>query len=112
MLSGNERLLMDGIFPLMKEGTLLISPKELSSFLDRSEVESTLLSLKSEEYIDFLSSERKGEPVYLITLKVKGKCYPKERKKEKKQLLFRLVMAIAGAIVSFFVGLLLKLLVR
>lgn len=112
MLSGSERLLMDGIYPLMKGGTLLISPKELSAFLDKSEVESTLLSLKSEDYIDFLSSERKGEPVYLITLKVKGECYPKERRKEKKQLLLRLAMAIGGAIVSFLVGLFLKMLVR
>lgn len=110
MLSGKERELMNEIYSLThRTGCGLIGKKELGARLtDGVDVEKVLSALKSDAYLDYLSSMRKGEDVYVITLLEKGKNFPRELRKEKEMLLFRLLLAVGGAIVSFLVGLILK----
>lgn len=108
MLSKIEREVMQVLFDLSKEkGTCLVSEKELRKRVE-CESERVLSALKSDEYIDYLPSMRKGEEMFVVTLLARGRNYPREIRKEKETYLVRLMMAVGGAIVSFLVGLILK----
>lgn len=110
MLSRMEKEMMRAVYALSHEkGSCLVSAKELTSRLSEEvNCEDMLSALKSDEYLDYLSSMRKGEEVFVITLLARGQNFPREMRKERETYLIRLIMAVGGAIVSFLVGLILK----
>ena len=68
--------------------------------------------LEKDNYIDFVVSDGKKGYYYCVTLKNKGLTYKKDLKKEKKALLMLVVRTTVLAVLSFVVGLLLKVIFK
>ena len=106
---------MDAIYALCHEkGVCLIAPIELLSLLSsrkkytETEVEKILSELALDDYFEFLSSERKGEKMYVISLRTNGYAYKRCSLQQRRDGALRLFWAIASAVVAFLVGLVLK----
>lgn len=114
MLNSLENKVMNALFiSCEKKKTILISPLDLMRItgeksLTESSVDKIINDLASDGYLDLIYSDRHGETVYCVTLTEKGKGYLRGRKVMKRNLLFRLGVTVALAIVSFVIGLILK----
>lgn len=91
----------------------LISPIDLLKMsgvdaLTLTELDKIVKDLSSDGYFDLIYSDRRGEVVYCVSLTQKGKGYLRSTKLVKRNLIFRFVLTIGFAILSFVVGLILK----
>lgn len=115
MLNRCENDVMNAVFCLC-DGTdgCLISPLDIMSVLPArrrytaEKVENALQELKSEGYLDLISSERKGEKMYVISLKESGQTFKSGARQKRQELLNRIFMAFVGALATFIFGLILK----
>lgn len=119
MLSRREEKVMDEIYALCKkDGKCLISAADFTRLfpvnarLSEAATEKILQALKEEDYAETLYSRRKGEKMYLFTLRAKGYCYPREKENKKRDRALLVLKSVASAIVAFLVGHLLKRLFR
>ncbi len=115
MLTKREGEVMRAVAELCKsDGRCLVLPSEILRLMPKREnwtdegLDSTLTSLASDGYFDLLSSERKGEKMYVITLTSKGASIEREHKKERRALLFKFAWTVVSAIIAFLVGVILK----
>ena len=114
MLSKKEKKVMSAIYQLASnKEALLITPTDVRSIVGvevvkKQEVESIVNDLKGDGYFDLIYSDRHGETVYCISLTAKGRGFLRESKLVKRNLLFRLFVTVALAVVSFIVGLILR----
>ena len=115
MLNKKENDVMRAVYSLAHEkGICLLSPSELISLLPPSknspeeQIEKILNELALDNYFELLSSERKGEKMYVISLRPNGYAYERCSVQQKRDVAVRLFWAIASAVVAFAVGLLLK----
>ena len=115
MLNRREQEVMNAVYALCHEkGICLISPAELISMLpsrkklDEGQVERILSELSLDDYFELLSSERKGERMFVISLRTNGYAYKRCSLQRKRDTLLRLALAAASAVVAFLVGWLLK----
>lgn len=114
MLSKTESKVMTALCKMCKDkNSTLISPLDLISIVGDKSFSQTALDqvmddLSSDGYFDLIYSDRRGEKVYCITLLERGKGYTRGVKVFKRNLLFRLGLTVALAIVSFLIGLILK----
>ena len=115
MLNRRENEVMNAVYSLCCEkGICLISPAELLSLLpskkryDEAGLEKILGELALDDYFELLSSERKGEKMYVISLRSSGYAYKRCSLQRRRDIALRLAWAIASAVVAFFVGLILK----
>ena len=105
---------MKAIYSLCKEGVCLVSPTELLAQLSPREnwteesLEKVLKALMLDDYFDLLSSERKGEKMYVITLHAGGLAYQRNALQMRRTLYLKVSWAIASAVIAFLVGLILK----
>lgn len=67
-------------------------------------LKSALKALDSEDYIDVIYTDRRGEPFLYIALKKRGAGYKSELRENKNKLLFRLGLAVVSALVTFLAG--------
>lgn len=93
--------------------TCLVSPKELAmaipdGVIEGDEIEKLLQNLVHDGYVELIYSDRKGNPVYCLSLTGKGKFYEHDKQNARKALFKRLLLTIGFAIVSFFVGVILR----
>lgn len=92
--------------------SLLISAQDVVSIIGddttKTDVEKAMENLAEDGYFDLILSDRRGEIVYCVTLKDKGKGYLRSVKEFKRNLLFRLCLSAALAVFSFIIGLILK----
>ena len=79
MLNKREVEIMNTVYELCHErGVCLVSPAELLSLLPlrrkytEAQVEGILHELALDNYFELLSSERKGEKMYVISLRANG----------------------------------------
>ncbi len=115
MLNRCENDVMSAVYCLC-DGTdgCLISPIDIMSILPTrkrytaEKVENALQELKNEGYLDLISSERKGERMYVVSLKASGQAFKSEAKHKRQELLNRIFMAFVGALATFIFGLILK----
>lgn len=84
------------------------SKKNKKKNISEKKLEDTLAVLQMDGYFDVIYSERKGEKMYVITLHTKGLAYLRNKKKAKKQALFKALVTVLCAVASFLIGLLLK----
>lgn len=97
-------------------GSCLCSPWELLRRFpadrrpDEAQTEKILRDLQSDGYINLILSERKGERMYVITLRAGGIGFLREEQQLKRSILWKTFLTITGAVASFLVGLLLKVL--
>jgi len=115
MLSKNENEIMSAVYSLC-DGTegCLVSPLDILSVLPAKRkyspevIEGILNDLKCDGYFDLITSERKGEKMYVISLKENGFAYKRTVKQKHRDIAFRIMLAFIGAAATFIFGILLK----
>ncbi len=115
MLSRVETEVMNRVYALCHEkGVCLVSPTELMAMLPERKsyteegVEHILNELALDGYFELLSSERKGEKMYVISLRANGYAYKRGFQQMRRDAAVKIAWAITSAIVAFLVGVLLK----
>jgi len=114
MLNKNEAKIMDYIFEKCRgKKSALITPKELLSHLmpkielTAKQLDAHVKNLALDSYIDVHTSDNKGHPVYVISLKLKGEAYEREKEERRKKLMrgigWKILLAVLGATVAFIV---------
>ena len=115
MLNKKEPEIMNTVYELCHEkGVCLIAPTELLSLLPQrrnyteEQVETILNELALDDYFEILSSERKGEKMYVISLKANGYAFKRCFAQMRRDAMAKIFWAVASAIVAFLVGVVLK----
>ena len=115
MLNRRENEVMNAVYSLCHEkGIGLISPQELLAILphgntySEEELERVLGELALDNYFELLSSERKGEKMYVISMRANGFAYKRGAVQMKRNLALKLFWAATSAIIAFIVGVILK----
>ena len=115
MLNRRETEVMSAVYTLAHEkGICLISPAELLSLLPprkkytEEQVEGILNELALDNYFELLSSDRKGEKMYVISLRGNGYAFKRGYVQMRRDAALKIFWAVASAVVAFLVGLVLK----
>ena len=115
MLSKRESEVMNAVYALCHEkGIGLICPAELLAQLPprrnytEEELEKILSALTLDDYFELLSSERKGEKMYVISLRANGYAYKRCSTQQRRDVALKLGWAITSAVIAFLVGVILK----
>ena len=114
MLSRSEDKVMSVLFNESKDkSAYLISQADLLKMsgletLTISGLDKVVKDLSVDGYFDLVYSDRRGETVYCITLTEKGKGYERNAKLIKRNLIYKLIVTISFALLSFVFGLILK----
>lgn len=115
MLNKRESEVMNAVYTLSSEkGVCLVSPSELLALLPpkkkytEEQVEGILGALALDDYFEMLSSERKGEKMYVISLRANGYAFKRYYTQIKRDAAMKFGWAIASAVIAFLVGVLLK----
>ena len=115
MLSRRESEVMGAVFELCAgKGSCLVSPYDLLGALPSrrrytaERLDAILHSLEQDGCFDLISSDRKGEKVYVITLRPNGRAFRRSGVQMRRAVAFRIALSVAGAVVTFVVGLILR----
>ncbi|MBQ8309209.1 MAG: hypothetical protein IJX96_05180 [Clostridia bacterium] len=115
MLNRRESEVMGAVYSLCSEkGICLISPAELLVMLPQSkkyteeQLESILSELALDNYFELLSSERRGEKTYVISLRANGYAFKRCSVQQRRDFAVKLGWAITSAVIAFLVGWVLK----
>ncbi len=93
----------------------LISAQQIAEFVSKkyilsiAELDDIMISLNKDNYLDFIISDSKSGYFYVITLKNKGLTFKKDEKKKKKELMILFLRTLGITILSFVLGVLLKM---
>ena len=115
MLNTREMELMNMVYELCHEkGVCLISPTELLSMLPprknytEEQVEEILNGLALDDYFELLASERKGEKMYVISLRANGYAFKRCFAQRRRDAMAKIFWAVTSAVLAFLVGVILK----
>lgn len=115
MLNRRESEVMRAVYGICNEkGICLISPQELLALLPQKrkyseeQLDRILGELALDDYFELLSSERKGEKMYVISLHASGYAFKRYAMQQKRDFVFKVTWAVASAVIAFLVGLILK----
>ena len=115
MLNRRESQIMNVVYDLCHEkGVCLISPAELLDLLPargkytEADLDTILNELSLDDYFELLSSERKGEKMYVISLRTNGYAFRRCYVQMKRNALVKILWAVASAVIAFLVGVILK----
>lgn len=111
MLNKQENEIMKVIYRLCEnKGSCLISPLEILSMLPEKrkytaeKIDKILRSLELDDYFDLISSDRKGERMYVITLHPSGAAYKRMNEQTRRSVVFKVALSVVCAIITFVVG--------
>lgn len=115
-LSRRENEVMRAVFELSDgKDRFLLSPYELAAVLppkgnyNEESLERTLRALELDGYFDFIPSDRKGEKTYVIHMREAGLAFKRSDAQRKRSICFRWGVAAVGAVITFLIGLILRL---
>lgn len=115
MLNKQEHEVMGAVYSLCEgRGVCLVSPSEIIDALParkkytEEQVERILSALALDDYFELLSSERKGEKMYVISLHPSGYAFKRCSLQQKRDMALKVGWAIASAVIAFIVGWVLK----
>lgn len=115
VLNKREYEVMGAVFSLCEgRGVCLVSPAEILEILPvrkkytEEQVERILSALALDDYFELLSSERKGEKMYVISLHPSGYAFKRCSLQQKRDVALKFGWAITSAVIAFLVGWLLK----
>ncbi len=97
-----------------EKGVALVAPSELLAMLPRKKryteerLDEILHELSLDDYFELLSSERKGEKMYVISLRSNGFAFKRYFAQMRRDAAVKIFWAVASAVVAFVVGLVLK----
>ena len=118
MLTRKERYIMEYLYQrCIGKNSCLISPREIITFAsDRyvmysPEVEKIVTNLVYDNYIDMAKSDKKGEMVYCVSLKLKGQGFHRELINDKRTMMVYVGRTVVLAVLSFLITWVLKLLI-
>lgn len=106
---------MSAVFSLC-DGTegCLVSPADILSVMpskrqvDADELDAILNTLHCNGFFDLIYSERKGEKMYVISLKESGFAWKRTAKQKQRDITYKIFLAFLGALATFIFGLILK----
>lgn len=113
MLNKTETRVMSALYEECKnKRSALVSPADIlrktGGEQTLSGVEKIVNDLAADGYLDLVYSDRHGETVYCVSLTEKGKGFPRSVKLIKRNLIYRLGITVALAVLSFLIGVVLK----
>ena len=111
MLTFKEKYVMEYVYQKCQgKKSCIISPREIISFvadkyvLFPDELEKIMTNLSYDNYIELLKSDKKGSPVFCVSLKLKGEGFHREITNNKRNLMYiigrTLILAVITAVVS------------
>jgi len=114
MLNRTEAKIMDYIYEKARgKKSALVTPKELLNHLmpkielTAKQLDAHVKNLALDSYIDVQISDNKGHSVYVVSLKLKGEAYEREKEERRKKLMrsvgWKILLAVVGASVTFIV---------
>lgn len=115
VLNKKEKATMNVIYKTAvdEKGQCLLSPLDILQKIpyrleySEDDLERVLTELSQENYFHFEKSKYHGELFYIITLKEKGYSYFRDKKTARRKLIVRILTAIALAILSYVIKLIL-----
>lgn len=115
MLNKREHEVMRAVYELCQDReNCLVSPYELLCILPYKrkytikQLEKVLSLLEKDDYFDIIHSERKGEPIYVITMHFKGNAYERMVQQKRREFYFRLLIAVTSAIATGIIGIIVR----
>lgn len=116
MLTFKEKYVMEYVYERCQgKKSCLISPREIISFtadryvIQPDELERIMTNLSYDNYIELFKSDKKGSPVYCVSLKIKGEGFHRELTNNKRNLLLLLGRTCILAVISGIIGVLIRL---
>ena len=115
MLTRKENSVMGAVYELC-DGTesCLVSAADILSLLPKKYactadgLDTVLYGLHCDGYFDLITSERKGERMYVITLRESGFAFKRGQAQRRREVLFKVALAFVGAFATFIFGLILR----
>ncbi|MFQ6724401.1 MAG: hypothetical protein ACLRFE_03625 [Clostridia bacterium] len=118
MLSRKEKYIMEYLYQRCTgKNSCLINPREIITFAsDRyimypPEVEKIVTNLVYDNYIEVAKSDKKGEMVYCVSLKLKGQGFHRELVNDKRTIMVAVGRTVVLAVLSFLITWILKILI-
>ncbi len=115
MLSFKERYVMEYVYQKCQgKKSCLISPREIISFIaDKyvlfpEEVEKIMTNLSYDNYIEIFKSDKKGHPVFCVSLKLKGEGFHRELTNDKRNLWLTIGRTCGLAVITALIGVLIR----
>lgn len=116
MLTRKEKYIMEYVYQKCTgKKSCLITPREVISYAsDRyvmypNELDKIMTNLSYDNYIDLVKSDKRGEMVFCVSLKMKGEGFHRELDNNKRTWAFYIGRTVLLAVISVAVTLLLKL---
>ena len=116
MLSLKEKYVMEYVYQKCQgKKSCLISPREIISFvadkyvLFPEELEKIMTNLGYDNYIELYKSDKKGNPVFCVSLKLKGEGFHRELSNNKRTLVSNIIQKVSLAVLAGIIGLLFAL---
>lgn len=116
MLTFKEKYVMEYVYQKCQgKKSCLISPREIISFVaDKyvifpEELEKIMTNLSYDNYIELFKSDKKGNPVFCVSLKLKGEGFHRELTNNKRNIWWTVGRTCILAIVSALIGGLIKI---
>lgn len=115
MLNKRESDVMQAVYGLCREsGRCLVAPADLLKMMPKKEkcteekLEKILRALELDDYFEIISSDRKGEKMYVITLHPNGFAFKRSSVQMRRNLAYKVAWTVASAVLAFLVGVLLR----
>ena len=116
MLTFKEKYVMECVYQKCQgKKSCLISPQEIISFVaDKyviyaDELEKIMTNLSYDNYIELLKSDKKGSPVFCVSLKLKGEGFHRELSNNKRNIWWAVGRTCILAVISALLGGLIKI---
>ena len=116
MLSQREKKIMSIIYDCCtsNNGKCLMSPWTIMEKLSKKdkfyedEIIDIINRVSLDDYVEALPTEKKGELMYLFTLKTKGEAFKRELVMQRRALYNKLILSGVGALVAGVVAIILR----
>ncbi|MBR2302770.1 MAG: hypothetical protein IKA42_03115 [Clostridia bacterium] len=116
MLNKNEKIVMQIIYDKMSDSqkAVIITEDEIWSKLpkmakiDLDDLREILQQLAIDEYFELIHTEKKGNPVMVITLKKKGIAFERSLVQQKRKLGQKIVITVICAVITALISLFIK----
>ena len=79
---------------------------------DEEKLERVLRSLELDGYFQLITSERKGEKTYVVLMREAGLNYRRSDYQRKRFVAFKWGVAAIGAVITFLIGVILRLIFK
>lgn len=117
MLSQKEKYIMEYVYQKCTgKKSCLISPRDVVSYaadkyeMYPSDIDRIMTNLSYDNYIDLVKTDKKGEPVFCVSLKMKGEGFHRELTNNKRTWAFSIFRTCLLAVITGVIGLLFFLL--